>query len=186
MRIIAGEFKGRTIDAPKGRNTRPTTDRIRESLFNWLHHHDDIYLQGAVVGDFFAGSGALGLEALSRGAEFAFFCETDRSALQCLKSNIEKLGVTRRVKIFSCDATRLPKAQKPCDLLFLDPPYGQGLGEKFLRHAMAQGWLHKQSKVILEASSNEITEFKETTIENVETRQYGSSALHLLQPILEK
>lgn len=186
MRIIAGAYKGRRIEAPKGRTTRPTTDRIRESLFNWLQHHEEITLEGAIVGDFFAGSGALGLEALSRGASFAYFFEIDRNALNCLQHNIDALGVANRVKVSRQDATRVPKAQKPCDLLFLDPPYDKGLVGKCLDHAIKQGWLHKDSKVIVEASSNEITSLEEFTTENVETRHYGNSVLQLIQPLIEK
>lgn len=185
MRIIAGEFRGRRLDAPKGKGTRPTTDRIRESLFNWLEHHPDIELQGARIGDFFAGTGALGLEALSRGAAFVTFFETDRAAIEVLKQNIENLGVESRCQVLRCDATRMPKAKQGCDIVFLDPPYGKNLEEKTLRRASAQGWLNPHANIILESESKDVAQFGTVGFKNIEDRVYGNTRITLMHLLIE-
>ena len=122
MRVIAGEYKGRNLKAPQGSNTRPTTDRVRESLFSTLASARGGF-EDAVVLDAFAGSGALGIEALSRGAAFAVFCEHNRAALQALQSNLEFVEASR-VNLVAGDVTkRTLRAPRPFDLLFFDPPY---------------------------------------------------------------
>lgn len=126
MRIIAGEFRGRTLQAPKGCTTRPTTDRVRESLFSAIVSHMGPQLAGAVVLDPFAGSGALGLEALSRGAARVVFAEKDRSAIAALERNIDALGVRDRVRVHRADAFSLAAQgvfSGPFSLILLDPPY---------------------------------------------------------------
>ena len=130
MRIIAGSKRGRPICAPKGRDTRPTLDRVRESLFAILQFE----IPGRRVLDLFAGSGALGLEALSRGAAFAYFCDKDRMAQAALRNNIQTLDFEKQAKIYPCafeSALRLMEQERErVDLVFLDPPYGAGLYEK--------------------------------------------------------
>jgi 16S rRNA (guanine966-N2)-methyltransferase len=137
MRIVSGTFKGRSIRAPEGRATRPTGDRARESLFNILEHAPwSAGVVGARVLDLFAGSGALGLEALSRGAVFALFVETDEAARGAIRANIEALGVFGVSRVHRRDATELgvrpAGLAAPFDLVFLDPPYGQGPAEAAL------------------------------------------------------
>ena len=122
MRVIAGDYKGRNLKAPQGSNTRPTTDRVRESLFSTLASARGGF-EDAVVLDAFAGSGALGIEALSRGAAFAVFCEQDRAALQALQSNLEFVDASRVSLVVGDVTKRTPRASQPFDLLFFDPPY---------------------------------------------------------------
>lgn len=124
MRIIAGEFRGRTLKAPKGEGTRPTTDRVREAMMSTVHSARGGF-EGAVVLDAFAGSGALGLEAISRGARSACFCERAGEALKALNANVGLLGLdARRARVRKGDVLRdVPSARPPFDLVFLDPPY---------------------------------------------------------------
>ncbi len=125
MRIVAGRHKGRVLAAPDGRDTRPTADRVRESLFNILAHGVP-ELEGAVVLDAFAGSGALGFEALSRGAGHVTFLETDASAFAIIYANAKTLGEDKKVSVQRIDATRPPVARTPCQIILMDPPYKSG------------------------------------------------------------
>jgi 16S rRNA (guanine966-N2)-methyltransferase len=155
MRIVAGAHKGRAISAPKGLATRPTTDRVRESVFNKLAHAPWARpLEGARVIDLFAGSGALGLEAISRGAEFCLFVETEAGARGAIRTNIEALQLYGCTKLHRRDATDLGKKPEkvgpPFDLAFMDPPYGQGLGERALEALTRGGWLADDALVVLE------------------------------------
>src|SRR5919202_3353208 len=126
MRIIAGRHRGRRLLAPVGRGTRPTADRVRQALFDMLWHAPwagRARIEGARVLDAFAGTGALGLEALSRGAAAATFLETDKAALAALRANIAACREEARCRVLAADAMKPPRAAAPCDLLFLDPPY---------------------------------------------------------------
>ena len=129
MRIVGGAHRGRPLVAPKGHSTRPTADRTRQALFNVLEHAPwGRSLAGALVIDLFAGSGALGLEALSRGAAFCTFVDDDPAARAAITANIEALKMTDRMQILAADAGRLPtSAEGPFDIAFLDPPYGKDL-----------------------------------------------------------
>jgi len=161
MRIVGGELRGRPLAAPRGRAIRPTSDRLRETLFDVLVHRFDDPVTDARVLDLFAGTGALGLEALSRGAAWCLFVEEDASARALIRRNIETLGLTGRTRIFRRDATRLGPAGgiAPFTLLFADPPYGRRLGEKALAAARDGGWLADGAICILEESATaEITE----------------------------
>ena len=157
MRIVGGEWRGRRL-APVGRGDpkgqlRPTTDRVREALFNaLLHGRDAVALEGARVLDAFAGTGALGLEALSRGAAAATFLERGRPALALLRANLDLLGAHDRARVVARDATR-PGPGSPHDLAFLDPPYGAGLGERALPALLAEGWLAPGATVIWEEAA---------------------------------
>lgn len=155
MRIVAGSWRGRALAAPKGEATRPTADRVRQALFDMLLHapwggYDRIV--GATVLDAFAGTGALGLEALSRGAAHAHFIERDRAALAALRANIASLGAAATVH--PGDATR-PSPGVPCLLVFLDPPYGQGLVERALAALSLAGWLAPGALVVAETGREE-------------------------------
>ena len=121
MRVIAGEFGGRKLVAPEGLTTRPTTDKVRQAVFNSLGSMG--VLEGAVVADLFAGSGALGIEALSRGAESCVFVERDRAALQALRSNIATLGIAERCTVHATDVMAWVPAMRNIDIAFIDPPY---------------------------------------------------------------
>lgn len=143
MRIVGGEFRGRPLATPRSDAIRPTTDRTREAVFNVLAHRYADKLAGARVLDLFAGTGALGLEAISRGAAGCFFIEESAEGRGLIRTNVETFGLQGRTKIFRRDATNLGEVGtiQPFGLLFADPPYGKGLGERALQSARAGGWL---------------------------------------------
>ncbi len=155
MRIVAGRFRGRPLAAPEGTHTRPTSDRVREAIFNILEHGiAGFSFAGIRVLDLFAGTGALGLEALSRGASFCLLVEEDAAARGLIRRNIETLGLTGVTKVFRRDATNLGPAgnRGGFQLVFLDPPYEQGLGERALTSAAAGGWLAGGAIAVVEES----------------------------------
>ena len=152
MRIIAGQWRGRPIIAPKGEATRPTADRMREALFSMLASRLGSFEELAVA-DLFAGSGALGLEALSRGAASCVFVEQDRAAVDALKANIAKLGAKADVRAQSVLA--LPPATKPYDLILMDPPYGTGAGAVALDKLGRLGWADEATWISIETAKNE-------------------------------
>jgi 16S rRNA (guanine966-N2)-methyltransferase len=154
MRIVAGTFRGRPLVAPKGQSTRPTADRTRQALFNVLEHAAWAPpLEGVRVLDAFAGSGALGLEAISRGAAFALLLDLSEAARAAIRTNAASLGVADRTRIEPRDATSLrarAPGEPPFDVAFLDPPYGKGLGEAALARLTAGQWLAANAIVVLE------------------------------------
>ena len=155
MRIVAGACRGRPLVAPKGHLTRPTSDRARQAIFNVLEHAAwSPDLDGARVLDLFAGSGAMGIEAISRGAGFCLFVERAEPAVAAIRANLAALRLEDRARIVRRDATALaPRATTdgaPYDLAFLDPPYGQGLGEAALTRLAAGGWLASDAVAVLE------------------------------------
>jgi 16S rRNA (guanine966-N2)-methyltransferase len=177
MRIIAGKFRGATIEAPKGLGTRPTSDRVREALFNVLEHgKPEIDFEGARVLDLFAGSGALGLEALSRGARYCLFIEDDAGARAAIRRNVEALGLTGITKIWRRDATRLGPAGtvSPFDLVFCDPPYGKGLGEQALAAAVEGGWIKAGAVAVLEERAG-IAPAWTAPFSEIDRRRYGDT-----------
>lgn len=184
MRIIAGDFRGRRLASlgkgDAGAHLRPTTDRVRESLFSILaggRFGDP--LEGAVVLDLFAGTGALGLEALSRGAATATFVDDGRTAGRLLSENIRELGVKARTRVLRTNATRLPPAtESPATLVFLDPPYGKELGEPALAAALAQGWVADDALIVWEESA-EITPPEGWDL--LDRRRFGDSWMNFLE-----
>jgi 16S rRNA (guanine966-N2)-methyltransferase len=153
MRIVGGQFRGRSLAAPAHVGTRPTSDRAREAVFNILAHGiPDFELAGARVLDLFAGTGALGLEALSRGAAFCLFVEQEAEARALIRRNVETLGLTGVTKIFRRDATDLGPAGRNGGfmLAFVDPPYGHGLAERALASAAGGGWLAPGAIAVVE------------------------------------
>jgi 16S rRNA (guanine966-N2)-methyltransferase len=183
MRIVGGRFRGRAIAAPPGTGTRPTSDRVREALFNILAHGVEGFgLEGARVLDLFAGSGALGLEALSRGAAYCLFVEDNADARGAIRQNIESLGLTGASKLWRRDATKLGPASpmQPFQLLFADPPYGKGLGEAALGAALAGDWLAPSSICVLEERADAPLAAPEG-LEALDTRVYGDTALHFFR-----
>jgi 16S rRNA (guanine966-N2)-methyltransferase len=155
MRVVSGRLRGRAIAAPKSKTIRPTADRLRESLFNILAHAFDDPVTGARVLDLFAGTGALGIEALSRGAGFALFVDDGAEARALLRENVAALGLGGTSKIFRRDATKLGEAHPvaPFSLAFLDPPYGQGLAAAALASARAGGWLMPEALIVVEEAT---------------------------------
>ncbi len=184
MRIVGGKYRGRAIAAPAGRDTRPTSDRAREALFNILAHAPwSPGLEGKRVLDLFAGSGALGFEALSRGASFALFVETDAAARGALRENIEALGLFGETRIHRRDATDL--GQKPAglgdpfDLVFMDPPYRKGLGEAALAQLVPGGWIGAEALIVLECAADESPEIARYV--TMDEREYGAAKVLFLK-----
>ena len=140
MRIIAGEWRGRPVVAPEGRATRPTSDRAREGLFSMLVSRLGSF-DGLHVADLFAGTGALGLEALSRGAAHCLFVDNDREAVESIRRNLDKFGASDRADVRAQGVEHIPSPPRPCDLIFLDPPYRTGLAEMALRRLGDPAWV---------------------------------------------
>jgi 16S rRNA (guanine966-N2)-methyltransferase len=155
MRIVGGRLRGRALAAPKSLSIRPTADRLRESLFNILVHAFGDPVSGARVLDLFAGTGAFGLEALSRGAAFALFVDDTAEARALLRENVAALGLGGVTRIFRRDAAKLGPAHplEPFSLAFLDPPYGHGLAERALTASRAGGWLSPEALIVVEEAS---------------------------------
>ncbi|HEX7759953.1 MAG TPA: 16S rRNA (guanine(966)-N(2))-methyltransferase RsmD [Caulobacteraceae bacterium] len=185
MRIVAGAFRGRSIVAPKGHSTRPTADRTREALFNVLSHAPWApRIGGARVIDLFAGSGALGFEALSRGAAFCLFVETDEGARGAIRENVETLNLFGQTRVHRRDAANL--GLKPAgdgdafDLAFLDPPYAKGLGEQALAGLAAGGWLSPGALVVFERGVAEPDPVV-PGFEVLDARDWGAARVHFLK-----
>ena len=184
MRIVGGNHRGKKLSTPKSTETRPTTDRVREAMFNKIahgvaKHFDDFDIEGANVLDLFAGTGALGLEALSRGAKFAVFVEDAIEPRGLIRSNIEQLEFTGITKLFKRDATYLGpmKRFQPFNLIFLDPPYNKELGEKALNSAIEGGWFADEALIILEESKSATITWPEG-IELLDEKTYGDTILY--------
>lgn len=184
MRIVSGEFRGKTLVAPAGQGTRPTSDRARQAIFNILEHAPwSKGVRDARVIDLFAGSGALGFEALSRGATFCLFVETDEAARGAIRENVDAMGLFGRTRVHRRDATNLgqrPGADGPAfDLAFLDPPYGKGLGEAALAKLAEGGWLAPEATVVFERGVSE-PPFSVAGFEELDARDYGAARVHFL------
>ncbi len=183
MRIVAGKFRGRALAAPENESLRPTSDRVRESVFNILAHGiAGFELAGARVIDLFAGTGALGLEAMSRGASYCLFVEDNADARALIRTNVEVFGLTGETRIFRRDATDLgPAGNKDrYSLAFLDPPYGKGLGEKALAILSQGKWLTRGAVCVLEErAGTNVTLPPEYDL--LDTRTYGDTEIRLLK-----
>lgn len=155
MRIVGGDLRGRTLVTPRSTAIRPTSDRTREAIFNIIAHRRPGGLEGARVLDLFAGTGALGIEALSRGASMCVFVEEAAEARGIIRDNVEAFGLTGRSKIFRRDATSLGEVgtMHSFDIVFADPPYGESLGEGALTSARAGGWLAPGAMIVLEEAA---------------------------------
>ena len=182
MRIVGGEFRGRALASPKSNDIRPTSDRTRESLFNILSHAYAEALDDTRVLDLFAGTGAVGLEALSRGCRQGLFIEYSAEGRGLLRDNIEAFGLQGRAKVFRRDATDLGMVGtvEPFHLLFADPPYGKGLGEKALSAAHAGGWLVPGAIAILEERAD-ITLRLDPAFAFLEDRVFGETKMHFFR-----
>lgn len=179
MRIIAGEWRGRNLKAPQGDTTRPTADRTRETLFSMLTSRIGSF-EGLLVADLFAGSGALGLEALSRGASEAIFVEQDAAALRALRANIANLRAQDRCDVRATSVLTLGLAKRVPDLLLLDPPYQSGAGAVALDKLRRHGWIAPGAWISVETARGEVLDVKGFTVDT--TRDSGKARLHLLRP----
>lgn len=188
MRIVGGKFKGRPLAAPKGRSTRPTSDRAREAMFNVLAHAKWApAIDGARVIDLFAGSGGLGLEAMSRGAAFCLFVETEAAARGAIRDNIDALQLFGHTRLHRRDATALGEKPSnlgaPFDIAFLDPPYGKGLGENALARLVEGGWLSAEAIAVLEVGADENPEAPGWNI--AAEKLYGAAKVLFLERITD-
>lgn len=185
MRIVAGNLKGRTITTPEGQATRPTSDRARQAVFNVLEHAAWAEpLDGMRVMDLYAGSGALGFEAISRGAAFALFVETDEEARGAIRENADAYGVMGRSRVHRRSAIDLGSRPgsdgEAFDLAFLDPPYRKGLGEQTLARLLEGGWLKPGALVVFERGSDE-PEIDTPGYERLDARDYGAARVLFLR-----
>jgi 16S rRNA (guanine966-N2)-methyltransferase len=185
MRIVAGRLKGRAIVAPEGQGTRPTSDRARQAVFNVLEHAAWAEpLEGARVIDLYAGSGALGFEAMSRGATFCLFVEIDDGARGAIRENADAYGLMGATRVHRRSATDLGvrpgSAGEGFDLAFLDPPYGKGLGEQTLARLLDGGWLKPGATVVFERGSDE-AEIETPGYERLDARDYGAAKVLILR-----
>src|SRR5262249_17419698 len=184
MRIVGGRHRGRRLLAPAGVTVRPTSDRAREALFNILTHGrfaaDGIPFAGAAVLDAFAGTGALGLEALSRGAAEAVFIERDPEAVAVLRRNVAMLGESAHSEIVPGDATRPPRARVACAVAFIDPPYRSGLAAPGLEALDRAGWLIPDALAIVELGAREKLP-PPAGFTPLDERVYGAARLVLLR-----
>lgn len=176
MRIVGGRNKGRRLTAPDGRIARPTADRAREALFNILAHSAHVELEDAVVVDAFAGSGALGLEALSRGAAHATFLEMHPASLAAIKANVAELKEAERAVILRADATKPPMAKQACTLALVDAPYNLDLSAPCLAGLARQGWLAPGALAVVEVAAKEAFS-PPAGFTVVDERTYGAARL---------
>ena len=182
MRVVGGRLKGRNIASPASRDIRPTQDRLREALFNILVHAYDDPIDGARVLDLFAGTGALGIEAVSRGAAFTLFVDNGAEARALLRNNVEALGLGGVTKVYRRDATNLGPAYpvEPFSLVFLDPPYGNGLAETALASLRDGGWLVPSALLVVEESKAAAFKAPEG-FEELERRAYDDTEFVFLR-----
>ncbi|MGC2778593.1 MAG: 16S rRNA (guanine(966)-N(2))-methyltransferase RsmD [Bradyrhizobium sp.] len=181
MRVVGGRLRGRNIASPASREIRPTQDRLRESVFNILVHAYDDPIEGARVLDLFAGTGALGIEAVSRGAAFTLFVDNGAEARALLRNNVEALGLGGVTKVYRRDATDLGPAHpiEPFSLVFLDPPYGRGLAEKALAALRDGGWLTPSALLVVEEAKAAFTTLDGFT--ELERRAYDDTEFVFLR-----
>ena len=183
MRIIGGEHRGTALASvgkgDAGAHLRPTSDRVRESIFNILSggRFDDP-ITDAVVLDLFAGTGALGLEALSRGAAFVTFVDSGRTAQRLIRENIAKLQQKSNCSLISIDVNNLPDSVRPANLVFVDPPYGLDLGSKAITNAAAKGWIEPNALIVWEERT---PQFAPAGFDFIEHRRYGDTHITFLQ-----
>ena len=178
MRIIAGEWRGRRLVAPEGDTTRPTADRTRETLFSMLVSRLGSF-EGLAVADLFAGSGALGLEALSRGAQSAVFVEQDPAAIRAMRANIAALRAQDQCDVRATSVLALGPAKQPLDLVFLDPPYNSNAGEVAIDRLVRLGWIGEGTWICLETAGNEVPQVRTCSVDA--ERKVGKARITLLR-----
>lgn len=182
MRIVGGQFRGRTLKSPSSQAIRPTSDKLRESIFNILAHAYDDPITAARVLDLFAGTGALGIEALSRGAKFGLFVDEGAEARGLIRANVEAMSLTGVTKIFRRNASKMGEigALAPFDLVFCDPPYGKGLAEQSITSARLGGWFATDALIVVEEAAKSAFKTPEG-FEELERRVYGDTEIVILR-----
>jgi 16S rRNA (guanine966-N2)-methyltransferase len=178
MRIISGEWRGRPLVAPEGQATRPTSDRAREGLFSMLQSRLGTF-DGLAVADLFAGTGALGLEALSRGAEHCLFVDNDRNAVAALQQNLARFGAGTRSDVKSQGVEHAPPPARPRDIVFMDPPYASGLAQMALDRICNAGWVAPGGFVSIETDGEKLA--TPPGFEVDAERRFGKARIHLLR-----
>jgi 16S rRNA (guanine966-N2)-methyltransferase len=184
MRIVAGKFRGKQLDTPKSDDIRPTADRVREAVFSIIGSRIGPSLDGLYVLDLFAGTGAMGLEAISRGAAHCVFVDTGIEARGLIRGHIESFGLGGQTKLLKRDASDLGPIERlrPADLVFCDPPYGQGLGEKAIASAIVGGWVAPDALILIE-EDKDVSITAPAGTEIVDRRDYGSTAITFLERV---
>ncbi|WMT87817.1 16S rRNA (guanine(966)-N(2))-methyltransferase RsmD [Pelagibacterium sp. 26DY04] len=182
MRIVAGKFRGKQLDTPKSDDIRPTSDRVREAVFSIIGSRIGPNLDGLYVLDLFAGTGAMGLEAISRGAAHCVFVDTGIEARGLIRGHIESFGLGGQTKLLKRDAADLGPIERlrPADLVFCDPPYGKNLGEKAIASALAGGWVAAEALILIEEDKDVAIEAPVGT-QIVDRRDYGGTAITFLE-----
>lgn len=181
MRVVGGRLRGRNLASPSSREIRPTADRLRESVFNILMHAYDNPIEGARVLDLFAGTGALGIEAISRGAKYCLFVETDTQSRALVRRNVEALGLTGVTRLFRRDATDMGPAgtMEAFNIAFLDPPYAKGLAERSLAVLGEGNWLKPGALCVIEERAGTAMTWPHGFHE-VDQRTWGDTDVHFL------
>lgn len=186
MRIIGGEFKGKALTSPEGNAIRPTSDRVREAIFNRLMHSfgsPSPLIDGTIL-DLCCGTGAMGLEAISRGAEHVTFIDITNTSIAIAKKNAAALGVENQCSFITADARKLPNANTAADIIFCDPPYDAGMEEKILEQLQTQGWLGENTLLIMEmAQKNDWADALNASSWDVDIRKYGKSKVAFIRTI---
>ena len=182
MRIVGGKFKGRKLTAPEGLDTRPTSDRARESIFNILEHQSwgRSALRGKRVLDVFAGTGALGLEAFSRGAAHVTFMDNSEAAMKCLRTNAKNMGSQNEINAMRADVTNPARATDAANLVFMDAPYKSGLTDLALDNLTKSGWITEGTLCVVETSKKENWQVPDG-FEELDMRKYGAAHVHFIQ-----
>lgn len=181
VRVVAGRHKGRALTAPEGRWLRPTADRVRESVFNMLAHREELPLAGARVLDAFCGTGAFGIEALSRGAAHATFIDNDRRAIDTCRRNLKALGEDENATVLQADCLDPPRAMASCSLVFLDPPYREGLADPALAALSRSGWTSADTICVVELAARDAFDPPDG-FELLDERRYGAARIVVLSP----
>jgi 16S rRNA (guanine966-N2)-methyltransferase len=175
MRIIRGEFVGKSLIAPASTLTRPTSDKVRQAVFNVIEHHAEMQdLKGATVLDVFAGTGGLGLEALSRGAKHATFVDNQRAAIRNLLTLIHQWNIENKTTVYAQNILTMPTTPHPVDFIFCDPPYGQDLVNLSITHLHAQGWIGANTTIIAEMQKQDDLHFA-FALNVVQEKKYGDT-----------
>lgn len=182
MRIIAGKFRSKKLTSPKGDDIRPTSDRVRQSIFNIISSRLDHDFSEQRVLDLFAGTGAMGIEAISRGASEVVFVDNGLEARSLIRSHIDSFGIGGQARLLKRDALNLGKNEKciPFNMIFIDPPYGKNLGKAALNAALENGWIADGAIIILEEKARQEIEFSDD-LELIDRRKYGNSEVYLLR-----